>query len=203
MSFESFVLWLSVMFPLLMTPGPANITVSSLAARYGMSSSLRFILGISLWNLIVAFALGLSFSFIHEKYDLLFHVIELFGSFYILFLAYKIYKSATKKIGEEKIDKKPSFFSGFLMQILNGKLYSVLILMFSQFLDSHGSIYKEAALLTLFFVLLCFGVYVFWGALGLKMSQVLGPKGQALQLKISAFILAVLGLLMVRNNPLF
>lgn len=206
MSFETMILWFSFMVPLLFSPGPANITVSSLAGSFGLKKTLGFIGGISLWNFVVCLIVGLSFGVIHSNFDRIFHIIEILGSFYIFYLAYTFYKNSQKQMATGKFEsdvEEPSFLSGLLMQTLNGKLYPVLSLMFSQFLDSHNNIYTEVFVLTLMFVFLCVAVYLFWGLLGAKLFENLDPKKKKLQMQLSALLLVIVGISLLKNSILF
>ena len=196
MTLEWILLWFSFMVPLLASPGPANIMISSLAGTFGFRKTLGFIAGLTFWNTVSCFLVGLFFGLIHAKFDGLFHVIEILGSFYILYLAYTFYVNS-KKISDFSLDslkpKEPSFSSGLLMQTLNGKLYPVLSLMFSQFLDSHTQPIKELLVLCFLFPSLCLGIYFFWAAVGAHLHRSLNLAQKKLQMKISAAVLGLTG----------
>ena len=197
MTLEWVLLWFSFMIPLLASPGPANIMISSLAGTFGFRKILGFIAGLTFWNTVSCFLVGLFFGLIHAKFDGLFHVIEILGSVYILYLAYVFYRNS-QKLSDSNLDsvklKEPSFSSGLLMQTLNGKLYPVLSLMFSQFLDSHTQAIKELLLLCLLFPLLCLVIYLFWGAVGAHLHRSLSLSQKKIQMKVSALVLALTGL---------
>jgi len=207
MSFETTLIWLSFMVPLLISPGPANITISSLAGSFGLKRTLSFISGLTFWNIIACLIIGCSFGMLHSNFDKIFHIIELLGSFYIFYIAYTFYQNSRKQAQETKEAaeeiKEPSFKSGLLMQTLNGKLYPVLSLMFSQFLDSHKNVSLDILILTTLFTSLCALVYLFWGALGAKINQSLGQKGKQKQMEVSAILLTLVGVWLVKNSIFF
>ena len=45
MSFENLLLWLSFMVPLILSPGPANLAISSLAGSFGLRKTMPFCYG--------------------------------------------------------------------------------------------------------------------------------------------------------------
>ena len=163
-------------------------------------------MGLLVWNLFASLVIGLSFSALHAHFDELFHILELLGCFYIFYLAYTFYQISLQQLKPVQADKKtkePSFFSALLMQTLNGKLYPVLSLMFSQFLDSHKNVYFEAIILSVLFFLLCLAVYLFYGMAGAKLNKALGQKGKARQMQISAILLALVGVWLLKGSVLF
>ena len=56
---NKFFLWFGMMFPLIFSAGPANVTMASLGARFGFFKSLPFISGINLIVLLHAVLIGL------------------------------------------------------------------------------------------------------------------------------------------------
>jgi threonine/homoserine/homoserine lactone efflux protein len=103
------------------TPGPNNIMSMSNAVRFGFKRSFRFNLGIwagfSLVMLICTLLSSVLFQFIPKvKIAML-----LIGAGYILYLAWKTFKSDPEIKAEET--KGASFISGALLQFINPKIY--------------------------------------------------------------------------------
>lgn len=108
------------------TPGPNNIMSMSNASRYGFRKSLGFNIGVFAGFLII---LALSSIFSVTLYEIIpafKPIMTIVGAVYILWLAWKTYKS--KPHNESKVEKQTNtFMSGFLLQFVNPKviLYSI------------------------------------------------------------------------------
>lgn len=102
------------------TPGPNTIMSMTNGSRYGFRRSLPFIGGVWL-GLTVIMALSAALcsvlSALIPKIRLPMLIV---GAGYILFLAWKIFRSSGKI--EEKADKS-SFLSGLALQFVNAKIY--------------------------------------------------------------------------------
>ena len=106
MSFENLLLWLSFMVPLILSPGPANLAISSLAGSFGLRKTMPFVMGLLVWNLFASLVIGLSFSALHAHFDELFHILELLGCFYIFYLAYTFYQISLQQLKPVQADKR-------------------------------------------------------------------------------------------------
>ena len=77
-----FLLWFGMMFPLIFSAGPANVTMASLGARFGFLKSLPFISGINLIVLLHALMIGFGAGAFIGKYPVTipwFPLFDLFG----------------------------------------------------------------------------------------------------------------------------
>lgn len=125
---------------LAISPGPDNIYVlmQSIAngKKYGLATVAGLISGCLVHTTLVAFGV----SAIIKKNENLFFAIKLFGALYLLYLAYKVFKSSDKiSLNSEAIPKKglfKLFKQGFIMNVLNPKVSIFFLAFFPGFLFS-------------------------------------------------------------------
>lgn len=125
---------------LAISPGPDNIYVimQSIAhgKKFGLATVCGLISGCIIHTTIVAFGV----SVLIKENDWLFIGIKLLGAFYLLFLAYKVFKSpADFSVEGNGVPKKSLlqlFKQGFIMNVLNPKVSLFFLSFFPAFLFS-------------------------------------------------------------------
>ncbi|MBM7071586.1 LysE family translocator [Shewanella sp. 202IG2-18] len=127
--------WVSLVFTALMllgSPGPACLALAAVGATSGVKKGIPFLLGIlsGLSIVITLTAFGLAALFEHYPYAKL--ICESIGALYILYLAYKM-ASAPALSNDNDIDA-PVFKEGFILNLLNPKIYASFLAVFAQFL---------------------------------------------------------------------
>ena len=125
---------------LAITPGPDNIYVLMQSIvngrKYGIATVLGLMSGCIIHTTIVAFGA----STILKENPTLFFIIKLFGALYLVYLAYKVFKSSGAiELGNDAIPKKSVFElfkQGFIMNVLNPKVTLFFLALFPGFLFS-------------------------------------------------------------------
>ena len=125
---------------LAISPGPDNIYVLiqsiSNGKSYGMATVCGLITGCIIHTTLLAFGV----SAIIAANDNLFLGIKLLGAFYLLYLAYKVFKSDGQLDLESNVAPKKSlsglFIQGFFMNVLNPKVTIFFLAFFPGFLFS-------------------------------------------------------------------
>jgi cysteine/O-acetylserine efflux protein len=113
------------------TPGPANIFSLSVSLRYGRKAAMRMWYG-----LLVGFTLAATFAAV-VAYELgtvlgsYVLYIKYVGAAYILYLAYKTYKSKGVASGK---DATCTFTAGFIVQLTNAKIIIFDLMVFNMFI---------------------------------------------------------------------
>ncbi|MGB0895222.1 MAG: LysE family translocator [Parashewanella sp.] len=126
--------WLTLIITtgaLLGSPGPAPLALAAVGASAGFKRGLPFLLGI-LSGIAVAItfaAVGLAALF--ETFPKARLACEVIGGLYILFVAYKIASGKNSASGDENV---PDFKDGFILNLLNPKVYAAFLALYSQFL---------------------------------------------------------------------
>jgi len=125
---------------LAISPGPDNIYVLiqsiTNGVKYGLATVFGLISGCIIHTTLVAFGV----SAIIKENEQLFLALKIFGASYLVFLAYKIYKSPSKidLTNSNKSQKSTSqlFKQGFIMNVLNPKVSIFFLAFFPAFLFS-------------------------------------------------------------------
>ncbi|MFC0605536.1 LysE family translocator [Winogradskyella pulchriflava] len=125
---------------LAISPGPDNIyvLVQSIAngKAYGMATVCGLITGCIVHTTLLAFGV----SAIIKANENLFFAIKVLGALYLLYLAYKVYKSSAQLNLEADTTSKKSlkglFIQGFFMNVLNPKVTIFFLAFFPGFLFS-------------------------------------------------------------------
>lgn len=133
----SFVLATAI---LAFSPGPDNIFVLTQSIVNGKKYGLATVFGLISGCLVHTTLLAFGVSAIIKESENLFFVIKLFGAIYLLYLAYKVYKSdANIILSNNTIEKKTTtqlFKQGFIMNVLNPKVSIFFLAFFPGFLFS-------------------------------------------------------------------
>lgn len=103
------------------TPGPNNLLSMSNAARLGFRRSYRFNLGILAGFGVVMSICTLFSSTLYTLLPRVKIVMQVLGAAYMLFLAWKIFKSSGDLDTENT--REASFLSGMVLQFMNPKIY--------------------------------------------------------------------------------
>lgn len=113
------------------TPGPNNLLSMSNAARLGFRRSYRFNLGILAGFGVVMSICTLFSSTLYTLLPRVKIVMQVLGAAYMLFLAWKIFKSSGDLDTENT--REASFLSGMVLQFMNPKIYIYAITAMSGF----------------------------------------------------------------------
>ncbi|PQJ72396.1 LysE family translocator [Polaribacter butkevichii] len=124
-----------------LSPGPDNIFVLTQSivngTKYGLATVIGLMSGCLVHTTLVAFGV----SAIIKENESLFFIIKLIGASYLIFLAYKVFKSDAKIVLSNDGVKKESiaalFKKGFIMNVLNPKVALFFLAFFPQFLFSN------------------------------------------------------------------
>lgn len=151
MMVTSFLLYISVM---VFTPGPNNVMSMTLASQFGYIRTLRFILGIAVGFFVLMLLCGYFNLAIFRLIPKIKRTMTILGSLYMLYLAFKIMKTNSKREKRSQ-DGLNSFFFGFVLQFLNPKGILFGITVFSSYIAPY---YKSSSSIVLFsFILALFG----------------------------------------------
>lgn len=168
-SWSELLLWLGVIFPLVFSAGPGNVLCAVCGATNGFKKSIPFVLGLNIVYSSYALLAGFGLASILNSFPKLFVSIQVLGVLYILWLGYKF-------LVRESIEKNTqttqlSFKDGVISQALNIKGISIILTMYSQFLDNSGSLIYEVVTLSLCLLVLNLFTHFTWVYGGSWMAQ--------------------------------
>lgn len=137
---ENLLLFIFSTATLAISPGPDNIFVLIQSIVNGKKFGLATVAGLMMGCIIHTTLIAFGVSEVINQNPKLFFIIKLFGASYLLFLAYKVFKSDAEIIFSTKgIQQKSTlqlFKTGFWMNVLNPKVTIFFLAFFPQFLFS-------------------------------------------------------------------
>ncbi len=116
------------------TPGPSNISSTSLALLHGYKNTLRYQGGLAIGVFLFMLMSGLISATVLRVLPILEPILRYCGAAYILYLAYNISK-ASYDFTDQTI-KPLGFAHGLTLQLLNPKIFIYAFTLFSTFLAS-------------------------------------------------------------------
>ena len=114
------------------TPGPSNISSASLAVLHGYKNTLRYQAGLAAGVFLLMFLSGLLSTTLTRNFPALEPILRYAGALYILYLAFGILKASYTFTETES--QPLGFLHGFMLQLLNPKLFIYAFTLFSAFL---------------------------------------------------------------------
>ena len=160
---------------LAISPGPDNIFVLTQSIvngkKYGFATIFGLISGCLAHTTFLAFGV----SAIIKESENLFTAIKIFGAVYLLYLAFKVYKSdATIQFSKEQVLRKTTaqlFKQGFVMNVLNPKVTIFFLAFFPGFLFSSSvSTVIQFYVLGFIFMLVSFIIFALIAILAAEIS---------------------------------
>lgn len=168
MDYPQVLTLLAFLFPLAYSPGPGNTFFAAIGARFGLRATLGATTGYHIATFAITLPIGLGFSSAIEAAPGVFQVIELAGSLYVLYLAFKLCRSGATDANQRA--KPANFWDGVILLILNPKAYVIIALMFSQFTTDSSSTTEVAAIAALF-TLNNLVAFTLWTAAGARLAR--------------------------------
>ena len=127
---ELFLL-IGISFSLGYTPGPNNALASFSSFNFGIKKTIPLILGVWLGYTILVILINFVLISTFIKYPIIQETIKILGTFFLLYLAYKISFSSSSK--EDKKTNPVKFIDTFIFQFLNPKGVMAAITLISKF----------------------------------------------------------------------
>jgi len=201
----TFVLsWFAVMFPLVFSPGPANIVFAASGANVGVKKSIPLMLGVETVfftkSLLIGFGLG---TLIEHNKNIL-GGLQLLGAVYLLYLAYGFLKPILKN--ENTAPKKLGYIDGIIIQFFNIKGWMMILLMFSLFSTGLPSQDKQTTVVFLILMLtvLNLSTHLIWiSSSAYLVKTFVKGNNQKVQGILFSVSLALVGIWFLWDNILF
>ena len=194
-----FFLFLQIIIFLFITPGTPRVVIISYSMNYGVKNCIWTAFGDVTANFIqatlVIFVLGTIFS---DNPEFL-RLFKWIGVFYLVYLAYDVYKSSPKEINSKILSSK-SFFSffrdGFLVAGTSPKAWLFFPLIFPQFIDFNSNYIIQFFILITTYVVLDFISLIGYALLAQKLINWIKAKPKTIN-TISASVLVVIALIII------
>ncbi|WP_343595633.1 LysE family translocator [Acinetobacter sp.] len=155
------------------SPGPVNITILSSSLNYGLNKTIPFISGATLGFTFLLIFIGFGFAQIINAHPLLFRILEILGSLFIIYIGYKILSSKPeiKVSTQTNLDSPPNFIDGWLLQWINPKAW--IACTSSVALFSHPENTFPIYIFIIIYFFICYSALMIWGFLGQRLSLLL------------------------------
>lgn len=145
------------------TPGPGNLAMLAIGQSTGFVSAVPFLFGTAVGCVLLDTLVACGLGGIIIASPVLATVLRVGGLLYILYLAGKI---LMMQFCEGKVERRFSFFEGFLVHPLSPKSWTMAVVAFSQFMNPEQPLAPQIGIFVLCFLL---GLLVFhssWCAAG-------------------------------------
>ena len=162
---------IAFLFPLAYSPGPGNMFFAANGARFGMKATLPANFGYHVATWLVTAAIGFGALAAFTTHPGAFHALKLFGSLYVLWLAWSLFRSGAH---DEAAEAAPAGFgTGVMLLLFNPKAYLIIALMFTQFVaDADGtSEWQLVLVITTVFTLNNLLAFLAWTAAGDRLAK--------------------------------
>jgi len=178
MELSTWLLYISVISVLILSPGPSTLLCVSDGLKFGQKKAISTVLGgaIAALVLMTISASGLGAILIASK--TLFLIIKIIGAFYLIYLGWTSFKSGSVKIPNNTITESKlvshSFYKlfrkGFMVGISNPKDLLFFIALFPSFMNADlPQIEQYIVLACTWFFIDCLSMFMYAG-LGSKIS---------------------------------
>ena len=146
------------------TPGPANMAMMATGARFGFRAALPFVAGVILGKQLIIWPIGYGIMEVASQIPLLFEILKFLSALYIIWLAWRVANMRLSS-GEPSVDA-PGFWSGLLVHPLNPKAWAMILVGFTNFVDSdtttfYATLYIAASLLII--QIICHPIWTLFG----------------------------------------
>lgn len=167
-----FIIWLGVMFPLVFSPGPANIVFAASGARVGVKRSIPLIAGIDSVFIIKSILIGYGLGEIVSTEPELMNGLQLIGGLYLLYIASTFIRSSSSSVNRSA--KELGFIDGLLIQLLNSKGWLLVFLMFTLFAEPSQKQFGEngVVVLIVWLALLNISMHFVWVSIGELLAKI-------------------------------
>jgi threonine/homoserine/homoserine lactone efflux protein len=206
MEFSSIVQFLTASVLLTLSPGPDILYVLSSAMRRGFAVGFFIALGLCSGLVVHTALVGLGAAKAIEHNLMWQWIFKIFGAAYMLYLAYKVFRSPAQ-IELNTEDNQTSRFrklyaQGFLMNVLNPKVSLFFLAFLPQFINADGdALLSQAIVLGLLFfaqalIVFCLVSY-FAGKLAAPLSQNVKLQDGLKYFQVILFVVLAVGILWV------
>lgn len=127
------LLLIGISFSLGFTPGPNNAVASYSGFNFGIKKTIPLILGVGLGYTTLVILINFALISTFKQFPVIQEIIRILGTFFLIYLAYKIAASNTS---QNEIKKNPvSFFDTFIFQFVNPKGVMAALTLISKFVS--------------------------------------------------------------------
>jgi cysteine/O-acetylserine efflux protein len=182
MNITSFVLYC---FIVTFTPGPTNIVILSTVHNFGTKKAVEYSYGATIaFGLLLAISAMLNTILVSIIPKILI-VMQIIGSFYMLYLAYQIYKTDST---EPTVNQTGTFMSGFLMQFLNPKVVVFTMTVIPTYIMPYNVSMPAVTISVIAITVIGFLAFMTWVLFGTVFKEFLHKHKKAVNVMMGLFL---------------
>lgn len=167
------------------TPGPANIVILSSVQHSGAKKSMKYVYGATMaFGLLLILSTLLNRVLVEVIPNILI-IMQVIGSLYMLYLAYKIFKMGAM---DDQPNQNANFRSGLLMQLVNPKVLLFTLTVIPSYVMPF---YNSTLTLTLFVIIITvigFFAFTTWVVFGTIFRRFLQNHQKVLNTLMALFL---------------
>lgn len=167
------------------TPGPTNIVILSTVHNLGTKKAMEYTYGATIaFGLLLAISAILNTVLIAVIPKTLL-IMQIIGSFYIVYLAYQIYKMDTAK---STAKQTATFMSGFLMQFVNPKVVLFTMTVIPSFVMPYYTAPSKLAIFVICITIIGFLAFATWILFGTIFKEFLQKYQKTVNIIMALFL---------------
>lgn len=168
------------------TPGPGNILAMNTATRFGWQKGKRLIVGICCGYFLVQMICTLTLYSLNRILSPALTVLKYAGAAYMIWLAVHI---AFSRPGRGNRGKKPNFSTGFLLQLVNVKIYFYISTVLTVYFIPHIENLSTLILAGMGVAAVGSAASLSWAFLGVKFQSAYETHFRAVNFILALFLL--------------
>jgi len=146
------------------SPGPNNIVASYSAFNFGIKKTIPHMCGVIFGFTTLVALVNFGLINIFKMFPIIQEILKYGGSFFLIYLAYKI--AFSKSSSNVSSDNPVKFIQTFFFQFLNPKAVIVSVIIVSTYVDSGENFINQSLwVLIVAFIFACFSIF-FWTLVG-------------------------------------
>lgn len=183
--------WLTLMIPLVFSPGPINIIASISGAQTRFRKTVPFLISVNIVYVFYALITGFGVGELVATWPILLLLMQLGGGAFIVWQGISMWRRERGDDANESF----GFREGFILQALNPKIIIVLITMFSAFLQLDKPLVSQVLILSLGALILNILNVVLYAVAGVALgSRLKSPELMRRQDQVFAILLVLVGI---------
>ncbi|MBU1002442.1 MAG: LysE family translocator [Proteobacteria bacterium] len=184
-------------FGMTVTPGPNNIIMTATGANHGYRASLPHILGATLSIPVMCVLVGVGLGQLILLYPPAHTALNLAGSAYLLWLAWKI-ANFSGTVDGKAAGQPLTFMQAVVFQWLNPKCWMMYIGAVSMFTTSGGNIFWQVTVIATVFTVMVPPCFSFWSLAGVGVGRFLTSPGRRRAFNLTLALLLVASLVLAQ-----
>lgn len=174
------------------TPGPNTLMVSAAAAQVGVRRVMPHMMGITLGFPAMLLAIGLGLGWPFQQFPWLHRVLQVAGTAWLLWLAWKIATAPPPGGGEAR--PPLGFWGAAAFQWINPKAWMIALAAVPAFTTPAAPMLPQALLMAAVFAAVSLPLLWMWAAIGLGARRLLATPARLRAFNVTMAVLLVLSL---------